>query len=86
MNPIHIYLWTGREDELIRLSSEWIKLIQKDRSVVHRFKTPRNLLYDLYHHLRKELPDLDRETKERIWKESGKDKVLAKALYVIEVL
>ena len=69
----------------VKLSTPFIKL---GREFIKEHNIPKWFLSEIYAHLKKrgELPELPEERKREIWKESGKDKLLAYSLYLIEVL
>ncbi len=72
----------------IELSRGFIERAKTDRDSLKRLNTPKWFLSEIYGHLKKsgELPELPEERKREIWKESGKDKLLAYSLYLIEIL
>ena len=75
-------------EKCIELSTPFINLAKDDRSVLSRFNTPKWFLSEIYCCLKKkgDLPELSFERKKAIWIESGKDKLLAYSLYLIEVI
>ncbi len=90
MKAITLFNGTGlfSYESLVNLSEGHIRSAQKDRTYLHRFSSPRYFLSELFCALKKgkQIPDIPRETKERIWKESQGDKMLAFSLYLVEVI
>ena len=87
-----IALFTGEglfsNDSLVNLCEGHIRSAKQDKDYLHRFKSPRWFLSELYCTLKKnnEIPDLSLDRKKEIWKEAGKDKMLAYSLYLIEII
>lgn len=69
----------------VKLSTPFIKL---GREFIKEHNIPKWFLAEIYCNLKKagDLPELPEERKREIWKESGKDKLLAFSLYLVEVL
>jgi hypothetical protein len=84
-----IRLYTGEGifsiEKCIELSTPFIQL---GREFIKSHNIPKWFLSEIYCHLKKagDLPELPEERKREIWKESGKDKLLAYSLYLVEVI
>ena len=90
MKAITLFNGTGlfSYDSLVNLCEGHIRSAKADPTYLHRFTSPRWFLAELFCILKKkgDIPDVPRETKKRIWDESGKDKLLAFSLYLIQVI
>ena len=75
-------------EKCIELSTPFINLAKEDRTILSRFSIPKYFLSEIYCYLKKkkDLPELSQERKKEIWIESGKDRLLAYSLYLVEVL
>ena len=69
----------------VKLSTPFIKL---GREFIKEHNIPKWFLAEIYCNLKKagDLPNLPEKRKREIWKESGKDKLLAYSLYLMEVI
>ncbi len=88
-----IRLFTEKEgfyspDNLIEICAPMIRATQQDRNYLFKWNLPKWYLSELWSYLKhtKQLPEISEKRKREIWEESGKDRLLAFSLYLIEIL